>query len=937
MGIILTTTGLPLLTATGLAASRAALSGGGGTVPFPPPKPVSEFSYRGVTVTLSTPLPVYYSANGDPVIVSDAGQPAGTPISGITSMTPAGTTDGSGYRINGAVRNPVDPDFSTGQGLDEALGTDLVSKATLYTYDDALNEDPGNTGSAIPIAQGDAFTLVKAVRDGAADPSDWKMIEKYVVITVMGSVPPSPGAWFRPSISNPTKAWKYRVEDMNLTVFRNLAKPKDIDYPETYYGEILSQGTLTLPTWIKTGENGRRSQVTGETPGNGYASVHGRRRAEYALSLHIDPAGNQADIDGRRNLAIVLAQWGIDWGEAVAEGLVHSSGAGQYAGYIEFPYIAGFLFGDGDLIDAARQMDSNATGQPFWVDDTAVGFPTFYDSGNDGGGGRLAGQTYQSTDLDVPDWIKETGDGLGVANAHIYTVYRETWMTVGLYELLSIGLLRNGPGGLTGDVALIDGANDPSNPRAACFAYMDRSYTWTHEDLSSNGFYHTDDARAVYAAWRDEMALPRWTGRPDIPQSALHPQFSAFATGEIDFDFSLTSPDNHSTLPITDREIGVSQDGHQFIGVGQIGSQIAGTDPGANLFGTLTGLRKGTEHHCRWRQRNAAGWSMWSPTWPLRLPNASGGNAAEKAPRNLVTTAGGASGPLANRVAPVLLHKPYPVHEMPLYAPVTDATGVQTFYAGIGYWDGGTGALTATYQWQRDEAGDGNFSDIAGETSKSYARSTADSGRRIRCLVTVSDGASASQTVTSNAIGIPLPTVHPSTTIIDTDFTGEFPFDWPEIWNAFRTSPEIDGFTPTLLPSARMGGNVARGALWLKKSANDPEAIVDLTTTAPTGNYTVEIEIGGGFFPSNSADRVLNADIEVAVTNGSGAVRGDCAWTIPAATKTPTTLVLPARGFSIAGGDRTVQFRVAAPGSAGQLTGLLGGPVLLKLKISQET
>lgn len=57
-----------------------------------------------------------------------------------------------------------------------------------------------------------------------------------------------------------------------------------------------------------------------------------------------------------------------------------------------------------------------------------------------------------------------------------------------------------------------------------------------------------------------------------------------------------------------------------------------------------------------------------------------------------------------------------------------------------------------SYQWQRDSAGNGIYSNIGGATSNTYVLLTADTGNQVRCVVTATN-ASGSASANSNALG----------------------------------------------------------------------------------------------------------------------------------------------------------------------------------------
>src|SRR5690625_266792 len=234
MGLILTTTGLPLLSIGGHAIAG---TGFAEDVPFPAPKPTpdpqpdlepgpvelngpaTEIAYRGVTFTFSEPVYWLESATGDPVVIShEEYLPNGT---SITSISPASTMNATGYMLHGAVKNPNHrpdgPDTTPQQGFDGRM--EVRPSGTIRTdYREAMNIDPASTSQPITIGKGDAFTIVKAVSDSSVPDGHDKAVAAYVPLTIMDSLPPRAGSWFRPSMSAVLKEWpRLPVEEMDFT------------------------------------------------------------------------------------------------------------------------------------------------------------------------------------------------------------------------------------------------------------------------------------------------------------------------------------------------------------------------------------------------------------------------------------------------------------------------------------------------------------------------------------------------------------------------------------------------------------------------------------------------------------------------------------------------------------------------------------------------
>jgi hypothetical protein len=256
---------------------------------------------------------------------------------------------------------------------------------------------------------------------------------------------------------------------------------------------------------------------------------------------------------------------------------------------------------------------------------------------------------------------------------------------------------------------------------------------------------------------------------------------------------------------------------------------------------------------------------------------------------------------------------------MPYYEPVTDAaTGaadVKTFWAGIGYWTGGTGALAASYQWQR------NGANIAGATARSYTRTTADSGRQLRCVVTVGGLQAA-----SNAVSIPAAGTFPSTTLIDTEFGGRFPYDWPTVWanmQAAASNAEI-----LHLEEVKLSGGSTRGLVRARKTGGTPgisNAVIASSVAA--GTYSWEAEVACGQFPTSDAE-TIQGPLRFRLRNAANA---DIAAITVEAADLPG--IVSGRGSFVLGAGETVKLYLAVATGVGGIAGAGGGPVITRLKI----
>jgi hypothetical protein len=963
MGIILTSVGLPFLASSGLIASPARAAGVDLTPPIPEPKPepapepepseirllgpTSTISFRGVTFTFSNPVRYIESATGEPVVISHADYlPSGTTI---TAITPRCETDASGRIKNGAMINPVIETNATlpgyGQGFDGLMGVGPTNDVLAYVP--GMNDDPAAPGNgSIAIMAGDRMTVVKSVRDAAisssSPPANAGSTEKYVPLTVMDTLPPSAGTWFRPaaSLGGQQMQWRHRAEDVDASiaagVLRNLPAPAGLDRASWFLtNRVQADEMLHLPVWVSgQGDRTRRIQLSKEEPvGNAYSRDVARERCLIPCSLHIAPA-TQAEADARRKLAVILAQWGIDIDGARQMGMTFRTGAGQNHGIQTFIFLAAFLLGDEAMLERARLVEGNAINQLWWLREQHVGYPVQWDAGSQGGGRRVCRETYHPTDIGVPEWSVGGWDCLDPKavispdlSSNMHALYRDVQFTTQVYELLPVCLLQNGFGrGMTGDAAIRNGAYGPDNTRSAALAYLDRQMTfepWTKDGVGGHALL----ARAMYGSWRDLVAgQPRWTGRPDTPENpADRPEFSTGGAGAGELILALGGI-NYSTLPVTDRQVQISHDNVQFADVTAIN---AGNALGTKVVGRLAGLRPGVTN-VRWRQRNAAGWSRWTPTWPMSL--STGTDAAKyKAVRNQFTIPGTASGTLTRVVDPALHFNPYPGNQMPYYVPVTgssDLSQIETLHAGMGYWTGGTGALSATYQWQRS-SNNATWSNIAGATGKSYDRTAADIGNYVRCVVTVNGAAfntaaglfPAAQTFDSSAANI----------LIKTGFDAMFPYEWPRVARTYGNAFEVH--LPHFAPA---GSPDEKGGIWASKTGTNPWINLLITSDLQAGTYAYKVVASVGQYAAQGNSSAMSASGNHVLNiweNSSGTV-----WvsrTIPVATAAQPAAYEFAGQFSVGGGDAgsTLNVRLQNLANVGGIAG--GSPGLLYLEITK--
>lgn len=859
----------------------------------------SSIAWRGVTFTFNNPVKWLSSATGDPVVITRSDLlTAGTTM---TAMLPA--WDGS---KNGAEINPVYPNRNDPIGFDSRISADLGG-TTGIDYSSALNVDPGNAG-ALAIAQGSSFSVVKAL--GGA--SGFRAITTFVTITFMSDVPPAAGTWFRPGSSNADKEWPGTMETVisrRASISRDLTIPSSMMTVSEALAEIVDNDLQGRQFARYPGEQGQRLQLIGEA--SEYSAYYADERALEVMALHDDAAS-----DAQWNqLAAIEVQYGIDLASAYDAGRYFSAGAGQANGYLEYLYLAGFALGDPSYIVRARDTQTNSTSQIDWVRSYNIGWETAWPNTQQGVNWQYQYTLFEE-DLGVPEWWQ---GGIGDTDREPGAPYRKLNINPGIGEMLAICLLDNGPSGETGAEALAGGSDfTEANELAAPIMYMDRAYPWFPWDAEGG----TDDplSAAMIAAYtfRDEFLPAKWTGRPDTPTPPRTDLFTAGgADGEIDWDLSWpNSQRGWTTLSITQQDIAYSQDpeGIQYV----VSADVGGT-------GTLTGLRHGTVHRCRYRRHNSAGASAWSANAPLLADNpANSENPDYLKIRGEVTTGGAASGTAVNVVAPAIHRRLYPWWDGPYYFEPVSGTALETetvFYAGVGYWTGGT-SFTPIYMW---EINDGGGWEATGTDQYFYTRTAGDAGKQLRLKVGI-----AGVTATSAAITIPTASTFPSGTLVDTDCDGALPFQWPDFWANIQASDAANANIDVQhLYAAQLPDADTRGSLWVKKVGSNPTLQCVVASGVTAGTYTVEVDFGVGYFSASSVD-FINGNTTFEIRNGAGTV-------LFTSTILPTeapTVQSDSGTFAISGGDNVVM-RLRTNASPGGLGGAKGGPILTKLKIYQ--
>lgn len=673
-----------------------------------PERPARNVRHFGRLFTFNRPMFVGWTCCGEPYVVADRA---------FTVTVPESPLDSAGYRMNGTMRR-ADIEFwkpGAKQGFDQ-IHT-YGSKASL-AYDAAVN-----LGLAAPVAygDGDADCLVSSVRLPGVVATGTPPLAPTQAYGFLFVVPePLPPGSFAPPICGPHQLFG-RDSDLDFSVLRSLAPYSGAPTRD----DALAGMPVNTPYWTAYPEQFRRTQLNGENS-EGYSGGNsgiGARRARALIYLHTN-ASNEDKLEVARR----VVRHGINvYGAMLASttGYKGSCGAGQFHGYVGQAMFAAFLLQNQTMLDFAKTIRSNATDQYFTVSAGDVGskvnFPVSPESSNH------RHITYLPSRVGIPEWntqaldMKPPGKN-GNANMALSARYRLVTMSAAAWELLPILLLRNGPGGATGESALLshDGAR-----RAAAIAYHDRIAAVS--SIRFAGTAHQPGAQNLWrGAWRDQISTPRWTGLPEqINPDHHHTDFTVTAgAGSITFNDSALAV---SALPVTRRDVRVSLDNTQWIQTDNVPANH-----------TLTGLTGGLPHYYGIRHWNGFGAGEWGITF---RPDAAG--------YYTVTPSGTPAGAPTVSVDPIVCYRPFPRWNADWFEPCPASlpSGVDTLHAGNGYYSGGA-PITIGYQWKRGGAA------ISGETERAYSPVLADAGASLTCDVTFSNG-SGSVTRETNAVAVP--------------------------------------------------------------------------------------------------------------------------------------------------------------------------------------
>ena len=716
--------------------------------------------------------------------------------------------------------DPFNPTYyplaSTSQGFDGMIG--VVTKSTCSVpYSAALNRHPDVSG-AISIASGASHCYLQSLRKAGAVAGTYQSVQEYVPLYILPYAIAADE--YPPAMSNAGSGEVIRKSQVNYGVLRNLTKPtgaRDVATALSWVADIYPH-----LGWIADPFRGFHNSANVKAV-DGYSAYLGRDHAKVVASLHW--AASNAAKDPAIDWVVKTA---ISIYGTYQRGWIGGRGAGQWHGYHEILYAAAFLLGHSGMLAAAQAMQSNMVSPFGYVDAGAVAksaaFPDIY----------VYNRPFFTEEIGKPYYF---GDGVGGDVSRRYA----TICTPATVEALGPVLaLQNGPGGISGGAAILQGSMSPSNLKSAALAYCDRFRNF-QPNLFANE--NTPEELETWDAFRDlHTADPKWTGRPDQINAQRSTIRFTGAAGAINWDYAGF---DWASEVVTNRRVMVSLDGI-----------LGPVTTGAALTGSITtGLLLGVPHYCQIAQDSASGTGMWSANYPYDY------NDPE---RNIATPTGtvaNAAPSYAGRVTPRIMVPDKPSWAGPSWVEnAAPNNTVVKYKCAVGY---PSGFPAPAYpggfvpQWKLDGVN-------VGPATLEYNRDFL-TGGVLTCELTVTT-TSGSVVYTTPGITITAIAADPATTLIDTTFGPDFALKYASINAAIVTS----GGTKVLLPYQEFGADsqpdndtvppydvssLTDGAIWLDKTGTQPRLYIPIPGCVSGKTYrvitTVAPNYGNQVFPNS--------------------------------------------------------------------------------------
>ena len=441
-----------------------------------PGVPRQTFSQYGMTFNLQDARPSGQYHNGDWWVKASASEPVE-----ITSITPAGELRNdlpyiidynvtrptpTGRKVHGTVldlgkgggssgdeNNPSGPSYGGPQGFDNMWNTE---SGHAQEYQNALNVDPGNTGSPI-VLTGEASVCKSISLTGSSETGAWHfqgrpVLRDMAVLTVVANNPPD-GA-FRPATSAANKTAPAVITDVDFSFFRNLTPVDGQPTLSSVLPEIERPYNHDCTTGEKQNVYPRDNM---ESPGRAVD----RHTGDAALLMCCDiPAAD------KKLLAEAICQLGLDVFDAYKDGRMWiADGQLNYGRYV--PLVLAALMLDNAEMKAAADATQGRKNSHKWPYQIARRFAevdsTFYVTQSIIDGPNNEGPGYPQSMLGKPEWGIHYGSDRQSANYSLGARYRNG----SLWGKYATGLA----------LQLTPGAREAVNHQAM-FDYLDRVKDW---------------------------------------------------------------------------------------------------------------------------------------------------------------------------------------------------------------------------------------------------------------------------------------------------------------------------------------------------------------------------------------------------------------------------------------------------------------------------
>lgn len=517
------------------------------------------------TWVLDRPMPVAYSVTGQPLIRT-------TQDFQIVAASSMPAVDDQGRAFNGFMDTPQITTRGSLQGFDQYAAETVVKPQQRMDYGNALP-------LPLRVSVNQTGTLMQGLRDPALP--ELAGFRGYLACALVERDRPVPEGFFAPAYNDPNADILLTEGDARWCYGSHTALD---GYPNADRASCLA----ALPSnraLIYCGNDAdahRRLMVTEQ---GGYARDWAQNFGPSGVFLH-----SSAPRTEKREVWLRRVQLGLDaYGLLANEAYAGQYGAGQYLAAIELMMDFAFASGNVDILTAATGWRCNLLDQPILINETDLRHAPVWGDTND-----TLNRIFLPEQLGQPHWGLQGRENPEYQGS-ISSRYQSLNFGPFLYAALSIGLMRNGPGGVSGYDVLTDRGTH-------VLRYVDQV-------ASADGYGDGGGANAVHPDLRSVYKTIRADIGPIDRAAKPWPTRKEFATGgdgKITLDLSDVIQSN-SLSPVLQVQAMISQDGG-------ISGKIVDIPLSGN--GIITVSAAAGVHHCRLRARNESGWSVWSYNHP---------------------------------------------------------------------------------------------------------------------------------------------------------------------------------------------------------------------------------------------------------------------------------------------------------------------------------